>query len=135
MSRPRPRILSIGYDVSVLDSRNRVLEFAGFDVVGCFSCDGALDRFQLEAFAAVVIGHSVPETLRLGLVRGMKQAKPHIPVVVVQETGEYGQDLIEADAVCDSLDNPELLINTISRLIGFAPRSVRTVASRPAAAS
>ena len=130
MSVPRPRILSIGYDITVFDSRNRVLEFAGFDVVGCFRGKGAMDRFRSEAFEAVVIGHSVPDGVRLRLVREMKRMKPGIPVVVIQRTGESGQDLIEADAVCDSLDNPELLIQKVSRLIGFPPRSVRVMATR-----
>ncbi len=134
MSSSRPRILSIGNDLTVFDTRNRVLEFAGFDVVGCFNDEGTLDRLRSELFEAVVIGHSVPDGIRLRLVRGIKRARPRIPVVVVQEAGESGQDLIEADAVCDSLDNPEVLIKTVSRLIGFRPRSVKAMTARAASA-
>ena len=130
MTSPRPRILSIGYDTLVFDTRNRILEFAGFEVVGCFRGNGALDRFRSESFEAVVIGHSVPGSMRLRLVRELKRAKPRIPVLVIQEAGESGQDLIEADAVCDSLDHPDVLIKTVSRLMGFPPRSVRTIAVR-----
>jgi DNA-binding NarL/FixJ family response regulator len=89
-----------------------------------------MDLFRSEMFEAVVIGHSLPDGIRLRLLRELKQTRPHTPVVVIQEAGESGQDLVEADAVCDSPDDPEILIKTVSRLIGFPPRSVRTVAVR-----
>ncbi len=132
MSIPRPRILSISGDISVFASRNRVLEFAGFDVVGCFRGSGALERFRSETFEAVVVGHSLPQPVRLQLIHDMKRSKPQIPVVLILEAGEYGQDILEADAVCDSLDSPELLIRTISGLLGFPPRSAGAAAAKAA---
>lgn len=128
MSSPRPRILSISADRAVFDSRNRVLEFVGFDVVGSFEGAGALERFKSEVFEAVVIGHSMPARERLRLMRDMKESKPRIPVILIQQSGDSGEDMLQADAVCDSLDSPERLIQTLSNLLGFAPRPVRSVA-------
>lgn len=133
MASPRPRILSISADRSVFDSRNRVLEFVGFDVVGCFGGTGALERFKSEMFEAVVIGHSMEPRARLQLMRDMKQCKPRIPVVLIQESGDMGDDMLQADAVCDSLDTPEHLIQTLSNLVGFVPRPVRSAAGCRAA--
>jgi DNA-binding NtrC family response regulator len=134
MADPRPRILSIGFDITVFDTRNRVLEFAGFDVVACFRGSGAMERLRSERFEAVVIGHSVPDGMRLRLLREVKRLKPQLPVVVIYKAGESGQDLVEADAVCDSLESPELLIKTVSHLIGFSAQSVRPAAARASAA-
>jgi len=131
---PRPRVLSISSDIAVFYSRNLVLQFAGFEVVGCFKGIGAMEWFRSEVFDAVVIGHSMPERTRLRLLRTMKQMKPQVPIVLIQETGDIGQDLFEADAVCDSLDNPQQLIGLLHSLIGFAPQSVRRAVARAATA-
>lgn len=133
MASPRPRILSISADRAVFDSRNRVLEFMGFDVVGCFEGTGAMERFKSEVFEAVIIGHSMPARARLQLMCEMKKCKPRIPVVLIQESGDAGEDMLQADAVCDSLDSPEHLIQTLSKLVGFVPRPVRSAAGCRAA--
>jgi DNA-binding NarL/FixJ family response regulator len=134
MACAKPRILSISSDLILFESRNRVLESAGFEVVGSFQGHGALDKFKNEHFDVVVIGDSLSGETRLHFLRKLKQVKPNIPVVVVHQTGDSGQDVIEADASFESLDGPERLINTISVLIGFSPNSRKQSLCRGASA-
>jgi DNA-binding NarL/FixJ family response regulator len=123
MSRQCPRILSIGSDVILLESRNRVLESAGFEVVGSLQAPDAFLRFETEPFDAVVLGDSMPWQARVEFLRSLKNRKPLIPVVVLYRADDRGEELREADALCGSLDGPEQLINTVAAVVGFAPQS------------
>src|SRR3954471_21287555 len=129
-----PRILSISSDAIVFQTRNRILEFAGFEVVGCFQGLGALSRFNDEPVDPVIIGHSVDAEIRLQLLRAMKQARPRVPVVMIYETGDFGEDAAEADASLESLDSPEHLIRTVSSLLGFSPQPTARAKFRAATA-
>ncbi len=134
MANQRPLVLSIGSEITVFDSRNRVLEFAGFEVVGALEGHGALETVRDHSFDLVVIGHSMPAGSRLQILRQIKAAKPNVPILVIYEAGEAGQDIVEADAACDSLDHPERLIKTAMSLIRFAPRKERNCSARAARA-
>ena len=135
MVRPRPRILSISSDAIVLDTRNQVLNFAGFDVVGCFRATGALEMFRNDSFDAVILGDSMPSDVGLTVLRGLKSLNPKVPVIVVYHPGELNENVQHADAVCGSLDGPERLISTVASVIGFAPKSAHEPPRRAASAS
>lgn len=117
MVSARPRILSISFDATVFDSRNRVLEFGGFEVVPCFCGIGATERFATEQIDAVLIGESLPRALRLSLIQEFRAAKPSVPIIVSYRIGEFGDDICSADAAVESLDGPERLIQTVSSLL------------------
>jgi DNA-binding NtrC family response regulator len=134
MACANPRILSISSDITVSDSRNRVLEFSGFEVVGNFQGLEALDRFKSEHFDVVIIGDSLPSEVRLQLVRDLKEMKPEVPVVVIHRSGDSGEDVNEADADFESLDGPRRLIEVVSSLIGFSPQAVGQSLRRAASA-
>ncbi len=132
MSVVRSRVLSIGSEYTVLSTRNRVLEAAGFEVISCFHPAGAMQKIESESFEAVVLGDSLTGEMRLVLLRAIKQMKPDVPVIVVYQTGDFGEDINAADANCEALDGPEQLINTVSRALGFEPRSVMGKLTRAA---
>lgn len=130
----KPKILPISIDTAAFESRNRVLEFAGFEVVGSFQFRVGLDQSKSEHFDVVIIGDSLPGDWRLQLLRQLKQVKPGVPVVVVHQTGDCGQDVIEADANFESLDGPERLIEIVYSVVGFSPRASTKSQHRAASA-
>jgi DNA-binding NtrC family response regulator len=135
MVRPRPRVLSISSDETVLDTRNRVLTFAGFEVVGCLQAISALEIFRNASFDAVILGDSMPPGMGLIVLRGLKEMSPNVPVVVIHLPGELTEQMQEADAVCGSLDGPERLISTVASVLGFSPKSAHVPLRRSASAS
>jgi len=117
MTQSPPRILSISSDIAVFDSRNRVLESAGFQIVPCYRGVGAIEKFTIESIDAVVLGDSVPTSLRLSLLKAFRSTKPNIPIMVVYPVGEVTEDVLLADAANASLDGPAELIRTLSALV------------------
>jgi DNA-binding response OmpR family regulator len=122
MTQSPPRILSISSDMSVFDTRNRVLESAGFEIVACYRGVGAIEKFTNEAIDAVVLGDSVPTSLRLSLLKAFRATKPSVPVMVMYPVGEVTEDVLLADAANASLDGPEKLIRTLSALVRKRPQ-------------
>jgi DNA-binding NarL/FixJ family response regulator len=109
--------------------------FADFDVVGCFWAMAALEIFQHDDFDVVILGDSMPAELGCRVLRGLKDIKPKVPVVVVYHSGESNEHIQQADAVCGSLDGPERLISTVASVIGFTPKSAYKTSRRAASAS
>ena len=114
-----PRILSISSDYSVFQTRNQVLTAAGFEVVGCFRGEGALQIFAQDSFVGVVIGGSVPKETRHVLVQEFKRLRPSVLVVIVERPGE-SMDTDGADMVVESTDGPQRLIDLLSTLVSSA---------------
>lgn len=122
MAQASPRILSISSDITVFDSRNRVLESAGFEVVPSFCGNGALEKFTAEPLDAVVLGDSLSAPLRLALFKNFRMLRPSVPIVVVYRIGEQTEDVLLADAAVESLDGPERLIEVVSTVIHKVPQ-------------
>jgi DNA-binding response OmpR family regulator len=123
MALANPRILSISSDIAVFDSRNRVLESAGFEVVPSFCGNGALEKFTRESVDAVVLGDSLSAPLRIALFKNFRTLRPSVPIVVVYRVGEQTEDVLLADAAVESLDGPERLIEVVSTVIHKSPQA------------
>jgi DNA-binding NtrC family response regulator len=134
MTPPRPKVLSIGVDATLLETRNRVLESAGFDVITSFPALNGGGHIENHDFNLAVLGDSLPRALAVTILQQLKRSRPFIPVVVIYKGGDFCDDFAEADATCGSLDGPEHLIRTISTLIGYSPASVERPLRRDAAA-
>ena len=127
-----PRVLSISSDMSVFETRNRVLSSAGFAVVGCFRGEGAFEAFSGESIDAVVMGDSVPANMRVTWIQRFRALRPAVPIVVICSAGESAADVREADAALGALDGPERLINVLSSLVRIGPQSTGHVRDRKA---
>jgi len=122
-----PRILSISSDSSVFETRNQVLVSAGFEVVGCFRGEGALEAFTRQAVDAVVIGDSLSPEGRRVLLEAFRKLRPNIPVVVIRRSGAAEEDL-DATAVIESLDGPQRLIRVLQSLLISSPERSKSLA-------
>jgi len=135
MGHLRPKILSISPDLTLLATRNRVLELAGFEVVGRARFGNSIETFGSEGFDLVILGDSIPSRERLQCLLKIKSRVPRLPVIVMHEPGEGGEDMVHADAVCGSLDGPEYLIHLAFKLVRFGVEREGIAKSRAASAS
>jgi hypothetical protein len=121
MAYSHPRVLCVGSYPAVFESRNRILELAGFEVVPSFRGLDAVTKFASRSFDCVVIGDS-SELLRRKLIRDLRRINPSVPIVVVYPLAESisGNEL--ADVAVDSLEGPETLLQTVSSVIRKVPR-------------
>ncbi len=132
MTRPRPRILSIGADATVLASCNLVLESAGFEVSGCLDEVDVAANFIDEPFDAILLGDALGARRRMELLHKFKAQRPSMPVIVMHVVGERGRDVEEADGACESLDGPERLINLVCSVLRIPPQATNKLSHRPA---
>src|SRR6185369_14230197 len=114
-------VLCIGAYPAVFESRNRILELAGFEVTPSFRGTDAITKFASRSFDCVVIGDS-SEKLRLELIRDLRRVNASVPIVVVYPLAELSIHADLADAAIDSLQGPEALLRTLLSVIRKVPQ-------------
>jgi hypothetical protein len=103
------RVLSISRNVHLLLSRNNILALAGFSVISPKEPEQAPLLATQQLVDAVVIGHSINESLRKELITELRRACPLCLVCFVYEApATAGEPL--ADASLDVTSGPEPLI-------------------------
>lgn len=129
MGCPHPRILSIGSDAAVFESRNRILESVGCEIVSSFRARDALTNFVSLDLDAVLLG-DLAEEVRIELLREFRRLNPSIPVVVIYPVGERSIDVGLADAAMESLEGPECLVRTVMAVVRKSPQTSKPEQSR-----
>lgn len=82
------RILSVGYDLSLLNSRQMLLESLGFEVISASDFRQALQLCKNSAgLDLFVLGHSIPWEEREVLVSAFR-AHCSAPVIALKRVGE-----------------------------------------------
>jgi len=119
MERARPRILSAGGDLLLFETRNRVLEAAGFDVIGCLRGLGAREWYAAEQFDAVVLGCFEDPGVRRSLIDDFKRRNSRVPILVVYRFDDPSETYAGADRLMESLAGPETLISTVVQMTRF----------------
>jgi DNA-binding NtrC family response regulator len=75
------RILSLGYDSTLMPVRTMLLKRAGYQVVEASSCPQALAEIGLDSIDLVVICHSVPADEQKRLIAQVKSIRPDLTVL------------------------------------------------------
>jgi len=76
-------VLSVGLDPQLLETRNLVLQSAGYIFVSAYSIKEAVERFQQGDFDLVLLCHSVPAKEKDHLFCWIRASGSRIPVVCV----------------------------------------------------
>jgi DNA-binding response OmpR family regulator len=121
-------ILNVSYDESLLDSRELVLNSAGYAVESTRSIEEALTRFRERHFHLVLIGYTVPELDRKQFVSLIRQHDPSVPVVFISSEGEPIDD---PSVDITTVNHPEKLLQSVSVALR-TERKVGAVVQRPA---
>jgi DNA-binding response OmpR family regulator len=104
-----PKILSISRNPTLLALRNDALALAGYSVAVPREPREAVLLAAQQPFDAVVIGHSVEHETREGLIRALRNLRPHTPVVFVYRDPESVEEPLADVSVDVTADTTPLL--------------------------
>lgn len=109
-----PRILSVSYDVALLDTRQKILSSKPGNVVT--SARGMAEALKLcnssERIDLFVLGHSIPHSEKEALVQAFRANHPAAQVIALKRVGEemvHGADLFIEP-------NPHELLKSVAKL-------------------
>lgn len=126
MERMRPRVLSAGAEPLLLETRSRVIESAGFDVVPCLRGIGAGERFTSEKFDAVVLGDFGDPGIRSTMIGDFRRINPQVPILVIHRFEDAFDSFSGADQTMDSLAGPETLVTLLRQMLRRHPGSTKS---------
>ena len=106
-------VLSVGLDAVLVNTRNLVLQSAGYTVVRAYSLIAALDCFKTFDFDLVLLCQSLPASEKDRLTSWIRATGSRIPVISVSE--KHSQRDAFADASVES--DPEALLACISEAL------------------
>jgi len=112
-----PVILCIDDDDLALRVRKLVLARAGYSVLTAPSGEAGLELFQQNHVDLVIADHFLSAKTGTEIAREMKEQKPEVPILIVSASAEQPHGLEFADGFLPKGEAPDLLLNTIARLI------------------
>ena len=114
-------VLAIGFDPSLMTTRDLVLQSAGYAVVEASSLKEAVDHFQSGDFDLVLLCHSVPAGGRERLTSLIRASGSRIPIVSI--AGSLG----ECDPFANSTleDGPNKFVAGIRDALSNAKKNQR----------
>ena len=104
-------VLSIGYDLTLLQTRQLVLETEGYSVLSVQGNEAGKEAARSRPFDVYVIGHDASHAERYQLLTWLKERFPDKPVVVLRRS-RY-ESFPGADCVGD-VDDPREWLKIIA---------------------
>lgn len=108
------RVLSISYDVVLLNTRAMILEREGYTVTSAQTLRDAIELLQRTSFDAAIIGHSIPVEEQRQMAAAIRQQCPHAPVIAL--TRREGERLAFADRAIEA-QKPEEMVAELRHLL------------------
>jgi len=108
------RILSVSYDVSLLATRGMLLEQRGYSVTSALGFSQAIAHCRASDFDLFILGHSIPETDKLELIKAFRENCP-APILSLER---HGENRVPCDFHA-SPDDPEELMKTVDRIVAL----------------
>ena len=111
-----PSILSISYDASLLQTRQWILETAGFHVTSALGFTEASKHCLVDAFDLVILGHSLPQLDKKALF-DLVRTHNHSRILTLRRPGE--PELAGAEYSLESLEGPNALLQCVNEALGL----------------
>ena len=108
-----PHILSVSYDVTLLNTRQLMPEACGYQVTSAEGYVGAIRKCRAGSYDLLIMGHSIPHADKQEIVLEVRKHCP-IPVLALLRIGEPP---LEGAAESIDAQNPRLLLDAVSRLL------------------
>jgi len=117
-SPERPLILCIDDAEVALRVRKLLLTRAGYAVLTAASGEEGLELFRENPVKLVIADHFLTGRTGAEIAREMKEFKPRVPILIVSAAAEELGDLEFADRFLSKSEGPEVLLETIARMLG-----------------
>jgi CheY-like chemotaxis protein len=109
------RILSISYDEPLLQTRQMLLEQAGYDVTSALGYAEALEICSVRHdFDLILMGHSMPQKDKAALLNALRPKCP-APLLSIRKHGD--SPLPGADASVDAIEGPVVLLHAVKEAL------------------
>jgi len=109
------KILVVSYITELLQSRERVLQSAGYEVTAAQSLAAATNAIQQKVYDAAVLGFGVPEDQRIQFARQLKRENSGVKILMIYFETLPNTDL--ADALMPASANDEEILRGIHHLL------------------
>jgi CheY-like chemotaxis protein len=110
-------ILSVDDDARILDTRQKILESAGYDVLSASSGEEALRIFASVLVDLVVLDYSLPGIDGGGVAKKIKAERPLLPVIMVSGSTLQTETQSCVDDWLMKGQSPALLVNRSGELL------------------
>ena len=112
----KKRILSISYDSALLETRQWILEQAGYDVSSALGFAEALEVCKTTGeFNLVLMGHSIPQKDKIALFEALKMSGK-TPLLSILRHGD--SPIPQATYAVDSNEGPDALLAAVRNVLG-----------------
>ncbi len=116
-----PLILCIDDGRVALRVRKLLLAHAGYDVLTADSGEYGLELFKRHRVQLVVADHFLSGKTGTELAKEMKELKPEVPILIISGAFDRPLGLEFADGFLTKCQPPDVLLNTIARLLAKSP--------------
>lgn len=106
------RILSVSYDVSLLATRQWLLQQRGYSVTSALGYTKAVEQCHQSHFDLFVLGHSIPGADKLSLIKTFRE-NCSAPILSLER---HGDDFVQCDFHA-SPDDPAKFITVIDDIL------------------
>jgi DNA-binding response OmpR family regulator len=106
------RILSVSYDVSLLATRQMMLEQQEYEVISILGFTAALDACKTNHFDLFILGHSIPVRDKAALIQAFRE-NCDSPILSLERLGE---ERVPSDFHV-SPDHPEELLRKVESIL------------------
>ena len=110
-------VLCVSKSSTALVTRKLILERAGYSVLSTSDPAEAGRIFAGSGVHAVIVGDSVPANQRLELARTLKLMDRSVPIIALNNTSGAQIPAGIVDEQLESLGDPHLLLETLSRVL------------------
>ena len=106
------RILSVSYDVSLLGTRQLILQEQGHEVTSALGFTEALKQCEnSKRFDLFILGHSIPHSDKEALISAFRA---HCPALIVALTNPSERPVLGADYEIES--EPDAVVRLVAKL-------------------
>ncbi len=120
--KPKPRlILCIDDDDIALRVRRLLLSIAGYEVLTASSGEAGLEVLKQNPVDLVIADHFLSAKTGTEIAREMKTLKPGVPILIVSGTADKPSGIEFADGFLSKGEAPDVLLDTIARLLSKTP--------------
>lgn len=116
------RILSVSYDLALLQTREMLLQAAGYEVVSIEGFQAMLDLAKGESvpdFDLVILGHSIAHRDKAALIRLVREHWK-APVLALLRAGESSD--VGADDACDPF-HVQVFMAKVKSMVAGKPKT------------
>jgi len=112
-----PLILCIDDDEISLRVRKLLLASVGLNVLTANSGEDGLELFKQHPIELVIADHFLSDKTGTEIAREMKELKPEVPILILSAAAEKLDGLEFADGFLAKGEPPQVVLDTIARLL------------------